>query len=79
MFGAKQQVPPAGDETTKKRSGSAAQFVRQWEFSMKPFAPLAVAALAFGVLAWHVVPDYVSPPQPKVAGVHIVLAKVRCS
>ena len=29
---------------------------------MKPFAPLAVAALAFGVWAWHVVPDYVSPP-----------------
>jgi hypothetical protein len=29
---------------------------------MKPFAPLAVAALAFGVWAWHVVPNYVSPP-----------------
>ncbi len=29
---------------------------------MKPFAPLGVAALAFGVGAWHVVPDYVSPP-----------------
>ena len=27
---------------------------------MKPSAPLAVAALAFGVWAWHVVPDYVS-------------------
>ena len=41
---------------------------------MKLSAPLAVAALAFGVWAWHVVPDYVSPPA---AGVHIVLAKVR--
>ena len=29
---------------------------------MKPYIPLAVAALAFGVWAWHVVPDYVSPP-----------------
>jgi hypothetical protein len=33
---------------------------------MKPFAPLAVAALAFGVWAWHVVPDYVSPPAAPV-------------
>ena len=38
---------------------------------MKPFALLAVAALAFAVLAWHVAPDYVSPR------VHIVLAAVR--
>ena len=29
---------------------------------MKRFALLAVAALAFAVLAWHGAPDYVSPP-----------------
>jgi hypothetical protein len=44
---------------------------------MKPYTPLAVAALAFGVWAWHVVPDYTSPPATNAAGVHIVLAKVR--
>jgi hypothetical protein len=36
---------------------------------MKPFAPLAVAALAVGVWAWQVVPDY--------GVVHVVLAKGR--
>jgi hypothetical protein len=30
---------------------------------MKPFAPLAVAALAFGVWAWHAAPDYMLPPS----------------
>ena len=48
---------------TKKRSGSAVQFRAPMAvYVMKPFAPLAVAALALGVWAWHVAPDYVSPP-----------------
>ena len=33
---------------------------------VKLSAPLAVAALAFGVWAWHAVPDYVSPPVAPV-------------
>ena len=39
---------------------------------MKLFAPLAAAALAFGVWAWHVVPDYVSPPhRPRQGPPHL--------
>ena len=63
MFGAKQQVPH-GDEAykeTKRQRGAISCANGEFMF-MKPFAPLAVAALAFGVWAWHVAPDYVSPP-----------------
>jgi hypothetical protein len=34
----------------------------QCPWTAHPFRPLTVAALAFAVLAWHVVPNYVSSP-----------------
>src|ERR1700758_877788 len=67
MLGSNRQVPHGGP--TRLRSGEALpqsgaiSCANAVDFIfMKPFAPLAVAALAFGVWAWHVVSDYVSPP-----------------
>ena len=55
--------PARGLKTTKKtkRQRGAISCANAVYF-MKPITPLAVAALAFGVWAWHVAPDYVSPP-----------------
>ena len=54
----KAQKPGQCDHLKKAKSLDG--LLRGHPRPMKPFAPLAVAALASAVLAWHVVPDYVS-------------------
>ena len=56
----KAQKPGQCDHLKKAKSLDG--LLRGHPRPMKPFAPLAVAALASAVLAWHVVPDYVSKP-----------------
>jgi type IV secretory pathway TrbD component len=60
-----------GQRDHLKKAKSLDQLLRGHPRPMKPFALLAVAALAFAVLAWHVA------HRLRVAGIQIVLAAVR--